>query len=70
MLQRRQASLSQFFAPAVLKALATGDPDKVLAPRETEVSVLFCDLRGFSLKSEHHADNLLGLLNRVSRRWA
>lgn len=66
MLQRRQASLSQFFAPAVLKALATGDPDQVLAPRETEVSVLFCDLRGFSLKSEHHADNLLGLLNRVS----
>ena len=66
MLQRQQASLSQFFAPAVLKALATGDPEKVLAPRETEVSVLFCDLRGFSLKSEHHADNLLGLLNRVS----
>jgi adenylate cyclase len=66
MLERRQASLSQFFAPAVLKALATGDPDEVLAPRETELSVLFCDLRGFSLKSEHHADNLLGLLNRVS----
>lgn len=66
MLQRRQASLSQFFAPAVLKALATGDPDQVLAPRECEVSVLFCDLRGFSLKSEHHADDLLGLLNRVS----
>jgi adenylate cyclase len=67
MLQRRQATLSQFFAPAVLHAIAAGNPDSVLAPRETEVSVLFCDLRGFSLKSERAADNLMGLLNRVSR---
>jgi adenylate cyclase len=38
----------------------------VLAPRETEVSVLFCDLRGFSRESERSADDLLGLLERVS----
>jgi adenylate cyclase len=67
MLQRKQATLSQFFAPAVLQAMATENPDVVLAPRETEVSVLFCDLRGFSLQSERSADNLLGLLNRVSK---
>src|SRR5690606_25017321 len=44
----------------------TADPEEVLKPRETEVSVLFCDLRGFSLEAERSADDLLGLLNRVS----
>jgi adenylate cyclase len=43
------------------------DPDVVLAPRETEISVLFCDLRGFSRHSEQHADDLLELVNRVSK---
>jgi len=30
------------------------------------VAVLFCDLRGFSRETERHADDLLGLLQRVS----
>jgi len=67
-LERQQASLSQFFSPVVLATLAAEDnPDQVLAPRETEVSVLFCDLRGFSLETERHADDLMGLLQRVSQ---
>lgn len=66
MLEREHASLSQFFAPVVLNTLSGEDPDVVLAPRETEVCVLFCDLRGFSLETERHAGNLLELLNRVS----
>jgi adenylate cyclase len=65
-LQRRQDSLRNFFAPVVLEALAGRDPDRVLAPRETEVSVLFCDLRGFSKQSEGAAERLLELLQRVS----
>jgi adenylate cyclase len=65
-LQRRQDGLRNFFAPVVLEALAGRDPDKVLAPRETNVSVLFCDLRGFSKQSEDAADKLLELLQRVS----
>jgi adenylate cyclase len=67
MLQRRQATLSQFFAQPVFEAMATADPDEVLRPRETEVTVLFCDLRGFSRQSERYGDNLMGLLERVSR---
>ena len=67
LLEHQQATLSQFFSPVVLKTLETEDPDVVLAPRETEVSVLFCDLRGFSRETERHADDLLGLLNRVSK---
>jgi len=65
-LQRRQASLSPFFSPAVLHSLTDADPDKVLQPREADLAVLFCDLRGFSRAAEKEA-NLLGLLERVSR---
>jgi adenylate cyclase len=63
---RRQASLGQFFSPVVLTAIAESDPETVLAPREAEVSVLFCDLRGFTSRSERQAADLLGLLNRTS----
>lgn len=67
LLEHRQATLSQFFSPVVLDTLAVEDPEIVLAPRETEVSVLFCDLRGFSRESERQSGDLLGLLQRVSR---
>lgn len=66
-LERQHASLSQFFSPVVLDTLAVEDPEMVLAPRETTVSVLFCDLRGFALETERNAGNLLGLLERVSK---
>jgi adenylate cyclase len=65
-LQRRQDSLRNFFAPVVMDALAGRDPEKVLQPRETDVSVLFCDLRGFSKQSEEAGNKLLELLHRVS----
>lgn len=66
-LQRQQATLSQFFPPAVVAALESQSGDDVLRPRETEVSVLFCDLRGFSQKAEEGSADLLQLLNRVSK---
>ena len=63
---RRSERLNQFFSPAVIDVLAGQDPDDILAPREVDVSVLFCDLRGFARHSEQESDNLLGLLHRVS----
>ncbi len=66
-LQRRQAALRTFFSPIVVEALAGRDPDQVLEPRACNLSVLFCDLRGFSATSERLSENLLELLNRVSR---
>lgn len=66
LLERKEASLRSFFSPLVLDTLAGRDPDEALAPREAEVSVLFCDLRGFSRASEQGAADLFGLLNRVS----
>ncbi len=65
LLQRRESSLSHFFSPLVMQAVRH-ESTAVLEPRETDVSVMFCDLRGFSRKSEQLADNLLALLNRVS----
>jgi adenylate cyclase len=66
-LQRKQAMLSQFFPPAVLTALETRGSAEVLAPSLTDVAVLFCDLRGFSHKAEQEAEDLMGLLQRVSK---
>ena len=66
LLERQHAGLSQFFSPVVLASLA-GDPEAALKPSECDVSVMFCDLRGFSRRSEEFAHDLLGLLERVSR---
>ncbi|MCS7237593.1 MAG: adenylate/guanylate cyclase domain-containing protein [Thermoguttaceae bacterium] len=65
-LERRQSQLRQFFPQALLRRLGSGDLDELLAPRETVVTVLFCDLRGFSREAERHAANLMHLLDRVS----
>jgi adenylate cyclase len=66
-LEQRQASLGHFFSPAVIEALGGDDPDVALKPRETSVTVLFCDMRGFSRTSEQHADDLFALLTTVSK---
>ncbi|CAN5844268.1 adenylate/guanylate cyclase domain-containing protein [soil metagenome] len=64
-LSRQRAALGRFFSPVVLERLAEESADDVLAPRRADVSVLFCDLRGFSKASEEGADDLMGLLERV-----
>ncbi len=66
-LKQRQAALSQFFSPAVLATFSNAAPEEVLKPRAAEVTVLFCDLRGFSRESEKSAGDLLALLERVSK---
>ncbi len=65
-LERQQSGLRQFFSPPVLEALGKDLDTSLLEPRECEVTVLFCDLRGFSQHAEEQADNLTGLLERVS----
>ncbi len=65
-LERQQSGLRQFFSPPVLEALGQDLDTSLLEPRECIVTVLFCDLRGFSQQAEEQADNLTGLLERVS----
>ncbi|MDA0810361.1 MAG: adenylate/guanylate cyclase domain-containing protein [Planctomycetota bacterium] len=65
-LESQQAGLAQFFSPAVIEAIRTAGTQDILAPREKDITVLFCDVRGFSRKSEEAKDNLRELLDRVS----
>lgn len=66
-LERQQAGLRQFFPPVILSALGENLDAEMLAPRESDVTVLFCDLRGFSRQAEVSRDDLIGLLDRVSQ---
>ncbi len=66
-LERRQSTFRPFFSPVVMEAFVERDPEEVLKPTECEISVLFCDLRGFSAKSEQMSDQLEELLDRVSQ---
>lgn len=66
-LERQQAGLRQFFAPPILSALGDDLDTEFLEPRECDVTVMFCDLRGFSQHAEVAEHDLLGLLDRVSR---
>ncbi len=66
LLSKQQARLSQFFSPTVLETLRQSDFEKQLEPQESDITVLFCDVRGFSKKSEQAQQGLRELLDRVS----
>jgi adenylate cyclase len=66
-MERQKAGLRQFFAPPILAALGDELDTTLLEPCECDVTVMFCDLRGFSQRAEHAAGDLIGLLERVSR---
>jgi adenylate cyclase len=66
-LERMQAGMSQFFSPTVLETLNADQAATLLIPKESEITVIFCDVRGFSRMAEESNDNLLSLLGRVSR---
>jgi adenylate cyclase len=65
-LEIQRAQLGNFLSPVVLEAISGDAAGQALAPRETDVTVLFCDLRGFSKEAEHWRSKLVELLNRVS----
>jgi adenylate cyclase len=65
-LKHRQTMLGRFFSPVTLPLLSKAGGEQALDPRKTQVTVLFCDLRGFSREAERSRDDLLGLLERVS----
>ncbi len=64
-LEHRHVRMSQFFSPAVLETLSGSDFN--LEPRECDISVIFCDVRGFARKAEAERKTLTKLLERVSR---
>lgn len=67
LLQQQKTQLSTFFSPKVVESLA--DPRRaaqLLMPAEREISVLFCDVRGFSYRSEQLQGRLPYLLTCVT----
>ena len=66
-LERQRSSFRQFFAPPVLAALGDDPDTSLLEPRECDVTVMFCDLKDFSRHAETSSDDLIALLDRVSR---
>lgn len=65
-LRERQGLLRRFFSPGVMNLITSRDAARLLEPRETDVTVMFCDLRGFSSEVEKAEGRLLPILNRVS----
>jgi adenylate cyclase len=66
LLQEQKTQLSSFFSPKVIEGLTSESGRDTLEPSEKNISVLFCDVRGFSKKSEQLQDDLLSLLRSVS----
>ena len=66
LLQEQQTRLSSFFSPKVIDSLTATGSDTSLAPAERDITVLFCDVRGFSRKAEKLRKRLLELLQTVS----
>ncbi len=65
-LQEQTAQLSTFFSPKVIASLTKkGGAGDILVPSEREITVLFCDVRGFSRKSEQLKNDLHKLLECV-----
>ncbi|WP_437201305.1 adenylate/guanylate cyclase domain-containing protein [Planctomicrobium sp. SH664] len=64
--------LRQFLSPPILHALeqSSSRPGELnsdlLQPKVCDVTVLFCDLRGFSQRAEESIGDLQGLLSRVN----
>lgn len=64
-LQKRQTMLERFFSRPVLAALAERDIDEVLRPKQTDVTVLMCDLRGSCRIAEDADRELPDIWKRV-----
>jgi adenylate cyclase len=64
-LEHQHTEMRQFFSPAVIETLVKEHGASALEPRQGPVSVLFCDVRGFSRKVEESSGNLHALLGQV-----
>jgi adenylate cyclase len=64
-LEKTQANMSQFFSAHVLETLTTESAHVLLKPRESDITVIFCDVRGFSKMTEAPKSDLFFLLGRV-----
>ena len=65
-LQEHKTQLSAFFSPKVMENLTKkGGAGDILVPSERDITVLFCDVRGFSRQAEQLKNDLHKLLDCV-----
>ncbi len=65
-LQEQNSQMSTFFSPSVIEEVKGKSSSSSLTPTERTISVLFCDVRDFSKKSEKYRNDLHTLLESVS----
>ncbi len=67
--QRRQvrAAFSQYMSPALVEQLAEHPEQLKLGGETKEMTILFCDVRGFTAISERFKDNPQGLTDLINR---
>src|SRR5581483_9734277 len=66
-LRHLQGKLGQFLPQPVVKLLSEKPYiDAILQPRAVQVTVLFCDIRGFSRKVEAADSDLLAMWRRIN----
>lgn len=65
-LENKFDGIRQFFSPSVLESISSKNSGADLAPRETDVVAIYCDLRGFSRMVSNASDDLHSLLRRIS----
>ncbi|NQV24826.1 MAG: adenylate/guanylate cyclase domain-containing protein [Rhodopirellula sp.] len=66
LLEEQKTQLSSFFSPRIMDSLLDKNSTS-LEPSQQDISVLFCDVRGFSRKSELLKDDLFQLLATIKR---
>ncbi len=66
MLEQQFEGVRQFFSPHVLDTVGARDNEHEIAPKEADIVVIYCDLRGFSRIVERGASDLRDILRKVS----
>jgi class 3 adenylate cyclase len=62
-IERQKVALSRYLSPQISALIASGDDEQLLAGHRRQITVAFCDLRGFtSFAEQADPEELLGVL--------
>jgi adenylate cyclase len=67
-IERQRAELARFLSPQVARLISSSEGEQLLAGHRREITVAFCDLRGFtSFAEQADPEELLGVLGEYHR---
>jgi adenylate cyclase len=65
---QRGQSMRQFISPEIARLLSTQGMERAMRRERRDISIVICDLRGFTAYArDHDSDNVVGLLERYYR---